>query len=212
MKDHPIIFSGPMVRAILAGTKTQTRRVIKMRDGSLCEDEDIPAYEGARVPYVMDFSKTFPRWQQLDCPHGVPGDSLWVREKWKCEELPENGLDGVRYAADNSFIEIENTREASELWGEANRPGGKWRPSIFMPHWASRIALVIVNVRVERVQEISVDDIYAEGCRPISSDEDGSELYEWYSDLWDSINLKRGCGWEVNPYCWCLTFKKLEVR
>ena len=211
MTDHPILFSGAMVRALFAGTKTQTRRVIKMLDGSLCEDEDIPAYEGTRVPYVMDFSKTFPRWQQRDCPYGAPGDSLWVREKWKCEELPENGLDGVRYAADNSFIEIENTREASELWGEANRPGGKWRPSIFMPHWASRIALVIVDVRVERVQEVRDCDAVDEGIK--------FEQYaglNWHREefrkLWDSINAKRGCGWEVNPYCWCLTFKKLEVR
>jgi len=83
MKEIPILFSGEMVRAILEGLKTQTRRLITMRDGSLCEDSDIPVYAEAegeqRANYVMDFSKTFPQWQRLDCPKGQPGDVLWVR-------------------------------------------------------------------------------------------------------------------------------------
>ena len=79
-----------------------------------------------------------------------------------------------------------------------------------MPRWASRITLEITNVRAKQVQDISLDDIYAEGCPALSSDEDGSELYEWWETLWDSINAKRGFPWESNPWVWVLDFKRIE--
>jgi hypothetical protein len=223
MNSKPILFSGEMVKAILEKRKTQTRRVISLIDFE----------KSGTVGYDFAFRSKSGAWNEVPqewlirkyCPYGQPGDQLWVRETWKCEEL-DSGLDGVRFAADGAFREIENTFDASNAWGEANRKGGKWRPSIFMPRWASRITLEIVSVLVERVQEITKEDAKAEGV---------SNLWRWdakrnskhpehfrravlnpyvanYSVLWDEINSKRGFGWDVNPWVWVVGFKVLEVR
>ncbi|MBT3390324.1 MAG: hypothetical protein HN413_07920, partial [Chloroflexi bacterium] len=109
-----------------------------------------------------------------------------------------------RYRADNAFIEIENTQEASYKWMDARgNHGDNWRPSIFMPRWACRIILDIVYVRVERVQEISEDDAIAEGCTGEHFDLAVNDFI-W---LWDSINAKRGFSWESNPWVWVVEFK-----
>ena len=211
--DKPILFSGAMVRAILEGRKTQTRRVIN------------PQIEW-KEEYIYQRRKsgTIDQFEYIDflkkSPYGQIDDSLWVRETWKCEEL-ESGLDGVRFAADGAFREIENTQEASNAWMDANRPGGKWRPSIFMPRWASRINLKIIGVRVDRVQHISREDAKAEGCSNIWSwDEKRNAKHPEhfsrallnpyianYSVLWDEINAKRGFGWDMNPWVWVVDFK-----
>jgi hypothetical protein len=214
MKEKPILFSGEMVRAILEGRKSQTRRVVKVRGVS----DDVAMW----LHYMA-------RAVDMECPYGKPGDRLWVRETWRTEEL-ESGLDGVRYAADDFFLPIENTMAASEAWGDAhfNKHGKSygmaWRPSIYMPRWASRIMLEVVKVRVERVQEITRDDAKAEGV---------SKIWAWnaernakhpehfrrgvfnpyvanYSVLWDEINAKRGFGWDVNPWVWVVEFKQVN--
>jgi len=186
MKETPIIFSANMVRAILNGTKTMTRRIIK--------------------PQPSSNSKIFVRaltnrlwWQEFDgyyedapprmfkCPYGQVGDRLWVRESYCINALTEKPM----YKAD--FIGTE--------WV---LPAGGWRPSIFMPRWASRITLEITEVRVERLQEISREDVLAEGV----SWQDYKQSYDWaFKKLWDSLNAKRGYGWDANPWVWVIGFK-----
>lgn len=149
MKERGILMSAPMVCATLARQKTQTRRVIP-DDWWICLDPD-DEQERANALKM--------------CPHGVVGDRLWVRETWRTLERESDGVDGILYRADEAFIPIANTRAAAEAWVAANRRDGKWRPSIFMPRWASRITLEITEVRIEKVQDISSEDVLAEGVR-----------------------------------------------
>lgn len=225
MKTKPILFSGAMVRAILEGKKTQTRRIMKVQPDCLGALENSP---GGELVYHWPHSNT--QIYYCKCPYGQPGDGLWVRETWRTEELSD-GLDGIRYKADGFFIPIKNTEEASDAWGAANMnkqlwEKDLWKPSIFMPRWASRIKLEIIGVRVARVQEIDRADAKAEGV---------SNLWSWdekrnakhpehfrravlnpyvanYSVLWDEINAERGFGWDVNPWVWVVEFKRVEVR
>ena len=175
MKERPILFSGPMVRAILDGSKTQTRRVAK-------EFDEMPNLDG--------ILQRFPR--QNGCPHGAPGDRLWVRETWAHERDGTGCPDdtGVLYRATDPGWDDEGT-------------GLRWRPSIFMPRIASRILLEITDVRVQRLQEISDEDARAEGY-------DRSHAFprEWFALLWERIN---GTGsWHANPWAWAITFQRLE--
>lgn len=194
MMDKPILFSGEMARAILEGKKTQTRRVIN------------PQIEWNEGIFQRRKTGTIDQFTYVEflrrCPYGKIGDSLWVRETWRAEEL-NDGLDGIRYKADGLFIPIKNTEEASDAWCAANMnkqlwEKDLWKPSIFMPRWASRINLEITGVRVERVQEIDRADAKAEGV---------SNLWSW-----DEINGQRGFGWDVNPWVWVVEFKRVEVR
>ena len=206
MKERPILFSGEMVRAILDGRKTQTRRVIKLSDGSPLDDCDIPAHEGKYMgDYIMDFSKTFPQWKQLDCPYGQSGDRLWVRETWA--------------RAPHGFVYRANYKDGhgQEV---VDIPTGEtlplvWRPSIYMPRSACRISLEIINVRVEHIQEISEVDCCLETGSPLHWAGPGPEPYKRdmrlvFRLLWDSFNAKRGFGWDLNPWVWVIEFKELE--
>lgn len=191
MKERPILFSGPMVRAILAGSKTQTRRVVMPR-----------LVHGRKVG-------------ALRCPYGVPGDGLWVREAWRARadqdplaprEIPRGT---VWYCATG------NGHGDEEPSGCAGGVGNK-RPSIFMPRWASRITLEITDVRVQRLQEIGEDDAEAEGVgdgvQSHGQNKDGaivlSSAVGRFRLLWDSINGKRA-PWESNPWVWTITFRRL---
>jgi len=193
MKERPILFNAAMVNAILEGRKTQTRRVIK------CEMK----WDGD------DFGESLEPVKH--CPYGLPGDRLWARETWRAEEL-ESGLDGIRYRADDSFRAIQNSRASSDRWMDAARPGDPWRPSIFMPRWASRISLEVTGVRVERVQKITEADAQCEGW-DMSNLPEGHcydcthHARDWFAELWDSINAKRGYGWILNPWVWVIEFK-----
>lgn len=174
MKERPILFSSEMVRAILDGRKTQTRRVVNPQ--SLLDNK-------TRVTACYE------------CPYGAPGGHLWVRETWRAVEL-DSGNDGILYKADNHFKSIENSQAAADLWCDAyadRKHGNKWRPSIFMPRWASRILLKVTDVRVERVEEISEEDAKAEGVEPsiVGFDLDHLQHRAGFSTLWDSINDKR---------------------
>lgn len=164
MKERPIIFSGEMVRAILAGRKTQTRRVIKPQ------------------PVIQDGVAFFKTGQR--CPYGQIGDRMWVREAW----IRNSGVPAYR-ADDPSWP------------GETP----KWKPSIHMPRWASRITLEIVNVRVERLQDITVGDAWAEGC----PNSDVNVIPDWFIPLWAGINAARGNGWDDNPWVWAIEFKRV---
>lgn len=210
MNEHPILFSGEMVLAILDGRKTQTRRVIKPQPNAPrafywgMTPEEIEATKGwDKAPFGcwtyahngLAFFKT--------CRYGEIGDRLWVRETWKCIEREEDGLDGIGFRADMSFVPIENSVEASEAWVAARSNDVDWRPSIFMRRWMSRITLEIVNIWVERVQEITPLDAVSEGC---SSDRHAKIEFR---NLWNSINAKRGLGWDANPLVWAIEFRRL---
>lgn len=194
MKERPILFSSEMVRAILDGRKTQTRRVVNPQ--SLLDNK-------TRVTACYE------------CPYGAPGGHLWVRETWRAVEL-DNGNDGILYKADNHFKSIENSQAAADLWCDAyadRKYGNKWRPSIFMPRWASRIALAVTDVRVERLQEISEEDAIAEGLQKevisvgYQNDSVTLRARPKFVYLWDKINSDRGYSFESNPWVWVISFK-----
>ena len=201
MTCHPIIFQAESVRAILDGRKTQTRRIVKPQPSG-----DMPGTYADRYAHgptwgvwLSDGRMTEPRvWR---CPYGEPGGLLWVREAWSWP-----GEETVLYRAD------EWARKAQEqALADLNSPQWSWRPSIFMPRWASRLTLRITDVRVQRVQEISEADARAEGCHaqewctdPASIDRTSARGD--YASLWDSINGKRA-PWDFNPWVWALTFE-----
>ena len=179
MNEKPILFNGEMVRAILGGRKTQTRRVVK---------------DQGRVPTVLQsdgnrlLPKHVPDWFTDYCPYGGHGDRLWVREThWRAEGEGTGGK--VR------FLQYKATSPDDPPLGD------RWRPSIHMPRWASRITLEVTGVRVERVQDISNEDVHAEGFAP------WGDKYLSFADLWDSINANRGYGWDANPWVWVVEFK-----
>jgi len=213
MKERPILFSGEMVRAILDGRKTQTRRVIKPQP---------PQWNWntrRNSTFNVQVSLNDNREYWVKCPYGAHGGYLWVRETWnsdqqyadyKPSEIPKGAP--IYYKADVGEPDPDGVRFI-------------WRPSIFMPRMFSRITLEITGVRVKQVQDINADDCLAEGCpmdhlhdviHPVF--EDGTCVsvgavgqLAWFRNLWDSINAKRGYGWKVNPWVWVIEFKKLET-
>lgn len=188
-KERPILFSGPMARAILDGTKTQTRRVVKPQ-AAVLTDEMARAL-GVQPPAVQ--SPTV-----IPCPYGIPGDRLWGRETWAVQHEYD--------AFPPSAI------PASTRWHYAateDLGGLRKRPSIFLPRRGSRILLEITDVRVQRLQEISGPDCWAEGIEFAGwSCERYGSVVECYRDLWESIN---GAGsWHASPWVWAITFRRLQ--
>lgn len=191
-RGRSILFSGAMVLAILDDRKTQTRRVIKL-DGWNVGD---PIYQTRRSVEKM-------------CPYGQPGDLLYVRETWRTwaghDELRPSQLDSYgpcQYKADMAVY-------------NGHRDWGRWRSSIHMPEWASRIWLRMTDVRVGRVQEISVVDVEAEGVMEINPYDYGERddtPRGRFGCLWDSINAPRGYGWDKNPWVWMITFERKQAR
>lgn len=213
MKTRGMIFTGDSVNAILDGRKTMTRRVIKPQP---CGDD----------PYVVWDEKNQVAMERGPAPF-VVGMTLWVRETWMAvEELneyePVVERYGIIYRADpggpGKRPLFENHRAIDYFTGM-----DRWRPSIFMPRWASRISLEVKAVRVERVQEITAEECLAEGICGIGKtvddwssgtplpdevlDEDAT--VKAFADLWDSINGKKpGCSWADNPFVWCVSFER----
>lgn len=184
MKERPIIFSGEMVRAILEGRKTQTRRVVKPQPWPV-ETVDTERHVIVSHPDKL---------RVPPCPYGQPGDRLWVRETWWHPRATEAHIDNVAYRADGEMpCHLVETN---------------WRPSIHMPRWASRILLEVTDVRVERVQDISEADVQAEGCTGSPFGPMGDAVL--FPRVWDSINAKRGHDWDTNPWVWVVSFRVLE--
>ena len=201
MKERPIIFNGDMVRAILSGRKSQTRRVI----ANVGADNCIPLQKQTKTKdgiytYVMDA----PMYGL--CPFGQVGDRLWVREAWNkyC------GL--ITYRADHDWI--DEMRQETVCTA-------KWTPSIHMPRWASRITLEITAVRVERLNDISQEDAQAEGMEltgwiPSCSNPDNAGFdetftpYDNFAMLWESIYGEES--WSANPWVWVIEFKRVEAQ
>ena len=215
MNEKPILFSGEMVRAILDGRKTQTRRVMKPQP--VKDEYDFWTWAGAGwgrddigAPVVPGHSLA------VRCPYGRVHDRLWVRETfvfelWEDEPKPPDDRPLHCHSGDGSewdepywlWPHYRATDPEPELYYEDDPNGGdgpicKWRPSIFMPRWASRITLEIVNVRVERLQGIGGTDAFAEGGFTVTQ----------FIELWNSINASRGYGWDVNPFVWVIEFNK----
>jgi hypothetical protein len=214
MKEIPILFSAPMVRALLAGTKTQTRRAI--RDQSI----------GERFSHMTDAGLAHLEWLGTPCcgsgvwdvpehsadvasPYGQRGDRLWVREThapqsdcWGAWERWIRGDGGpapvIHYAADFKPFQDGQGFTIRKPFIE------KWRPSIHMPRWASRITLEVTDVRVERLQDISEADAQAEGVYT----DPACPAYDAYAQLWDEIN---GAGsWDANPWVWAVSFRRIK--
>lgn len=207
MTERPILFSAPMVRAILKGRKSQTRRIIKGRKhASLFND-------GWADSYVLDPGNA--EWRQQEVGYAV-GDLLWVREACFAQASPDG--EGVAYPADRSWRIIDHTKEATEKWLDLlyyrrrdddgfEGSTGKLVPPIHMPRWASRITLEVTAVRVQRLQEISEEDAVAEGCRHHHGPAgDGQNVIEQFSYLWETIHGPDS--WAANPWVVALTFRR----
>lgn len=223
MKERPILMSAPMVRAILAGTKTQTRRVVKQATGpslSVGYDDKTGLAELSWLYGDGPGHEVHEATKHVACPYGQPGDRLRVKEAaWMwCERRPngktKTGRDKwvyvpmseapIHYAADHPkkpAIDVVSP-DTGNTWG--------WRLKIgrFLPRWASRITLEITEVRVERLQDISDEDSLAEGIYPTSTGLYPGSPRAAYQKLWEQIN---GPGsWEANPWVWCVEFKRVE--
>jgi hypothetical protein len=184
MKETGLLFKAEMVRALLDGSKTQTRRVVKPQ----------PTNQLFRTISCWNDEAHAREWQ---CPYGQPGDRLWVRETWRQAYPKTNFSHGVVYRAD------KERALGMDEYSDRHR----WKPSIFMPRWASRILLGITAVRVERLQDISDEDALAEGCYPTKTGIYPGAPRAAYRELWDSIN---GAGsWDANPWVWVVEFNRV---
>jgi hypothetical protein len=186
MKEIPILMSTPNVKAIMEGRKTMTRRVMKPQPEHKLDKFHLNGVLAWRDPELnLD---EYPYGNYTICPYGQIGDHLWVRETWDSDCTCGNPkCNGVIYKAGYDGKIIPD----------------RWRPSIFMPRWASRITLEITGIKVERLQDISEADIRAEGFYPHPG---------WPEQMFDLywIKLNGEESWKSNPYVWCITFKKLE--
>jgi hypothetical protein len=223
MTERPILFSAPMVRAILAGQKTQTRRAVKPQpQNDPAKHHPIAPYNNGRGSWNWVLAATgHGTGDPFPCPYGVPGDLLWARESLKAVYDERELIIDYAYAADGAKVPRDPTLDVPFNDGFAfahlARPGGV--PSIHMPRWASRITLEITGVRVERLQSISREDSIAEGIEPIGdrwrhyfySAEDADEAWEFpqnsFGSLWASINGTES--WDANPWVWVVEFKRI---
>jgi len=249
MKARPILFSAPMVQALLDGRKTMTRRIVKPSVVEAIDwcgggvDDEPATVDTFQLHWCVSRNDGKPVKEQwlissseyqeegvvpIGVAYGNVGDLLWVRETWKPDV--DDMTSGTTFRADNSFITIENSEEAANKWIAARKPEEQhpqmkspvWRPSIFMPRWASRLILEIIDIRIERLNDISEEDAISEGV--IAVDVNDTTVYTgdfvsemvWpedyhenpesaFSDLWQSINGPDS--WDKNPWVWVVEFK-----
>jgi hypothetical protein len=196
MRERPILFNGDMVRAILEGRKTVTRRLIKPAP-EMVTDRSIATWEGDPAALMRLLEQAGRK-----CPYGQPGDRLWVRETWA------PGATRTMYRAGCNPCYLP--------------PSGRWKPSIHMPRWASRILLEVTAVRVERLQDITEEQAIAEGI-DLDALADAQDRYDmvlaWsgadgratpitaFRDLWNST----GGDWDANPWAWVIEFRRVEA-
>lgn len=214
MRERPILFSAPMVRALLAGTKTQTRRVAKYQPISSSRFRSGYYVTRPGDKKERSVSTDAPAFLLGDlCPHGTVGDRLWVKETWRPHVAHGCALDAcdcadvnVEYAADGSveYFDDYKINRASPDWCMPKAADRGNVSPLFMPRWASRLILEITDVRIERLQAISEGDCCAEGVgSPITRDYKKPK----FQALWESINGAES--WAANPWVWALTFRRV---
>lgn len=236
MTDHPLLFSAPMVRAILDGRKTQTRRVVSPRNslvngGKPCMKHDPaiisawpnldfgdafvdpgPSPSGNEGPYLKVAGAE--RSRHRIYPRMWRDDRIWVRETWQLARPDRNSEgvvdDEVLWSGPIPTTDPRGRRSMFDDWClgyAANGADGPWRRSIFMPRWASRITLKLTSVRPERLQDITAADAIAEGIDIYGGH---LTLRAEFAELWQRINGKRpGCAWDDNPWVWVLSWSSL---
>ena len=220
MSEHPILFTGPMVRAILDGSKTMTRDTKGLK---IINSTAVNFYHPTRQKDTLGYTPSMGYlWQGFNqggsdvfvkSPYGKPGDTLWVKETFQTDTYPTGPLSSdertiIIYCADVQYPKRD-----------------MWRSSILMPRWASRIQLRVTEIRVERIQDITEEDAIKEGIitwnkgplaplyftdkKHVESCDLGHDTpRKAFRDLWDSIYAKRGRGWDVNPWVWCISFER----
>jgi len=235
VKERPIIMGPDSVRAVLADRKTQTRRVLRrehvddVHAWCRCDaDGSWIGWAGQRAEltdYDLFTQRAYPDGGGVRCPYGVVGDRLWVREAFKTSEYhcTEEQQDeahecgehckqtyvyyaatprhGYRPVPDRAAITYLDESSPLTDWYTAG-----WKTPIFMPRWASRLTLEITDVRVQRLQDISDEDARAEGQGITWG---GGCFHRSFAGGWDSINKKRGHGWDTNPWTWAVSFRRL---
>jgi hypothetical protein len=219
MIERPILFNGPMVRALLDGRKTQTRRFVKPQ----FEREPVDVVDGVPswdAPTNYDGEVQMNTTRGKPCPYGVPGDRLWVREAWRStsdldansgSRIAELCLDAgyrspwapIRYEADTTQRNWEHTSTPPH---DREPAAGRYRHARFMPRWASRITLEVTGVRVERLQDISEADAQAEGVE-LSDDQTYPYTFA-FATLWDQLNGDDA--WSADPWVWVVEFKRVS--
>lgn len=204
-KARPILFSAPMVRAILEGKKTQTRRIVKPQPDNPETFGVSPVWGyGMHLDGVFRLHAAFNEKGRradrfLPCPYGTPGDWLWVKETFASERQEQVGTGAVRW------LHPDGDRCGARYRADVNpsSDGRRWKPAIHMPRCLSRITLDVTAVRVERLQDISEEDAIAEGMEP----GDSLTAKGWFRGLWDQINDKRA-PWSSNPFVWVVSFER----
>lgn len=207
MKERHILFTAPMVRAVLDDTKTQTRRIAS-------KPVRHPDLGNLYAPGALVLEREPQHVIERACPYGQPGDRLWVRERfaayWMYDDLPpslaRSESEDLRLT-DNRWYFADGVRAYSQRGLDSAGHRGKWRPGIHMPRWASRILLEVTSVRVERLQDISRGDAMAEGC-PFPNMANATSPRDWYAALWEQIN--GGGSWDANPWVWVIGFRRIK--
>jgi hypothetical protein len=199
MKNRPILFSTPMVQAILEGRKTQTRRIVKPQPK---KDLDFFGWELHPGHLQVAFGKGVKVDSYYKFPFGKIGDVLWVRETFRIKHPWGHEAFGYyEYKTHNNNQEIK----AADSSVFQSRP--KWKPSIFMPKDAARIWLRITDIKIERLHDISRGDSMSEGC-PFPNVAKETNPFAWFSELWQSIN--GSLSWNSNPFVWVIEFERIE--
>jgi hypothetical protein len=221
--ERPILFSAPMVRAILSNQKTQTRRVVKLRGHDGLQEDHAPwLLRQHPGEWLWQHAINKDRIITEPCPYGTSGDRLWVREAWRlpigldkdnAKTIAQQALAAnypsawapVQYEADKTRLDWEES-----TWGTE---AGRYRHARYMPRWASRILLEIVSIRVERLQDISEEDARAEGTQEpsVAALIGGGDVTERrvFSRLWAKINGPES--WKINPFVWVVAFNRAKV-
>lgn len=210
--DKPIIFNTSMVQALLAGHKTQTHRIVKAKS----HVDGVTNKQSVIVAKKFQHAAKAGRWYgydqyditcYADSPYGEPGDLLWVRETWALPPDYNTSIHGdLKTKPRIGPVCLKVGYPSWDPWS-----GTKWRPSIHMPRWASRLSLLVKDIRIERVQDITKAEAEKEGWHYMH--QDGSLNHNpkrWFKDLWNSINKQRGYGWDINPWVWVIEFKVFQ--
>ncbi|EML9435022.1 hypothetical protein [Klebsiella pneumoniae] len=200
MKERGMIFNAEMVRALLDGRKTQTRRPIKWKQTRFTEIGE--REDGSKWPWSEDAEHACDFWHP--CPFGAVGDRIWVREAFRVHSRATDVATLVYKASERNSWTEQTRRVPVAVCNKPATPE-KWTPSLHMPRWASRILLEITGVRVERLRSMSQDDARAEGVIAASGPMEAGLAFR---ELWDSIYGEES--WKANPWVWVIEFKRVE--